>query len=226
MPTPARIEKLQRIARQRQAGFTVIVEDVFDPHNLGAIARSCDAFGIQEINVIFETHAEFDPKAVGKNSSTATNKWLNYRIHQDTETALRTLKGEGWHIAATVLDSAAESIFEAELCLPKLALLFGNEKSGLSAQARAMADQQLTIPMRGIAQSMNVSVAAALFIYEATRQRRERCPQYFAAEPAAVARTFDYFLEMHQQLGKRNKSQRVERVKARQAKAKIPTVGR
>ena len=97
MPTDQRVNKLKRVAEARQAGFTVVIEDVFDPHNLGAISRSCDAFGIQQINVIFETHPEFDPKEVGKNSSTATNKWLDYRIHHGTESALQTLKDEGWH---------------------------------------------------------------------------------------------------------------------------------
>ena len=219
MPTEERLHKLERVARQRQPGFTVVIEDVFDPHNLGAIARSCDAFGIQEINVIFETHPEFNPKEVGKNSSTATNKWLNYRVHHDTERSLRKLKAEGWHLVATTLDPAAESIFTVDLCHPQIALLFGNEKDGLSTKALALADRCVTIPMRGIAQSMNVSVSAALFIYEATRQRLQRCPEFMETDAAQDARTLDYLLEMHEHLSKRNKSLRKERAKGRQEQA-------
>ena len=182
MPTDERMNTFKRVAAQRQAGLTVVIEDVFDPHNLGAIARSCDAFGIQEINIIFDTHPEFDPKDVGKNSSTATNKWLNYRIHHDSERALRTLKDEGWLIVAAVLDPKAESLFQADLSHPRLALLLGNEKEGLSAKALQMADRLLTIPMQGIAQSMNVSVSAALFLYEVTRQRRTHGLEIYAAD--------------------------------------------
>ena len=218
MPTEQRLNKLKRVAAQRQPGFTVVIEDVFDPHNLGAITRSCDAFGIQEINVVFETHAAFDPKEVGKNSSTATNKWLNYRIHQDTETALRKLKDENWQIVAAVLDPAAESIYEAELCQPRIALLLGNEKTGLSDKAIALADRMVTIPMRGIAQSMNVSVSAAILIYEITRQRRERCPELLQSDPGQAAETLEYLLEMHEYLSKRNKDLRKERAKQRGSK--------
>jgi tRNA (guanosine-2'-O-)-methyltransferase len=215
MPTEQRVNKLKRVAEARQAGFTVVIEDVFDPHNLGAISRTCDAFGIQQINVIFQSHPDFDPKEVGKNSSTATNKWLNYRIHQGAEKALRRLKDEGWQIVAAAIDPTAESIFEADLCAPRIALLFGNEKTGLSSSALALADRAVTIPMRGIAQSMNVSVSAALCIYEVTRQRMERCPQLLYMPPEEVAQTLDYFLEMHEQLGRRNKKLRVERAKER-----------
>ncbi len=215
MPTEARLNRLRSVAEGRQSGFTVVVEDVFDPHNLGAIARSCDAFGIQEINVIFEAQPPFDPKEVGKNSSTATNKWLNYRIHHGTEPALQTLKREGWQLVATVLDAAAEPIYAADLCQARIALLFGNEKTGLSAQAIALADQQVTIPMLGIAQSMNVSVSAALAIYEVTRQRRERCPELLQPSPQAVKQTLAYLLAMHEHLGKRNKRLRKERAKMR-----------
>ena len=211
MPTDRRLNKLKRVAERRQPGLTVVVEDVFDPHNLGAISRSCDAFGIQEINIIFETHPPFDPKEVGKNSSTATNKWLRYRIHHDTKTALRLLKSEDWHIVAAVLDPAAVSLFQADLRQPKTALLFGNEKTGLSPLAVAAADQQVTIPMRGIAQSMNVSVSAALLMYEVTRQRLEHHPGLMQADPEQTADTLAYLLEMHEQLGKRNKSLRKER---------------
>ena len=215
MPTDERVNKLKRVAAQRQAGLTVVIEDVFDPHNLGAIARSCDAFGIQEINIIFDTHPEFDPKDVGKNSSTATNKWLNYRIHHDSERALRTLKDEGWLIVAAALDPKAESIFQADLSHPRLALLLGNEKEGLSAKALEMADRLLTIPMQGIAQSMNVSVSAALFLYEATRQRRTRGLEIYAADKDGRQRTLDYLLDMHEHLSRRNKRLRKERAKKR-----------
>lgn len=215
MPTKARIKKLKQVAAQRQRGLTLVIEDVFDPHNLGAIARSCDAFGIQEINIIFETHPEFDPKEVGKNSSTATNKWLNFRVHRDSEKALRTLKDEGWLIVATALDPEAESIFQADLSHPKLALLFGNERDGLSPQALQLADRRLTIPMQGIAQSMNVSVTVALFLYEVTRQRRQLGLENYATDKDDQQKTLDYFLEMHNHLGRRNKRARKERAKQR-----------
>lgn len=218
MPTEERLKKLKRVAAGRQSGLTVVIEDVFDPHNLGAIARSCDAFGIQRINVIFEKQPAFDPKEVGKNSSTATNKWLEYRVYHDTEAALRELKNEGWQLAATVIDPAVPPIHEADLCAPKLALLFGNEKTGLSAKAISLADKLVTIPMVGIAQSMNVSVSAALAIYEVTAQRRERCPELLHVGEDEAARTLDYLLEMHEHLSRRNKRLRKERAKKRLAK--------
>jgi tRNA (guanosine-2'-O-)-methyltransferase len=218
MPTDERINKLKQVAQARQAGLTVIIEDVFDPHNLGAISRSCDAFGIQQINVIFETHPAFDPKEAGKNSSTATNKWLQYRIHHGTETALRTLKHEGWELVAATLDPDAESIFDVDLCQKPVALLFGNEKTGLSATALSLSDRLLTIPMRGIAQSMNVSVTAALCVYEVTRQRIARCPEYLGSAPEKAEQTFAYLLEMHEHQSRRNKRLRKERAKKRLCK--------
>ena len=208
MPTEARMRKLARVARRRQAGLTLLLEDVFDPHNLGAVARSCDAFGVQELHVIFETHAEFDPKEVGKNSSAATNKWLHYRIHHDTESAVRALQDAGWLVTAAVIDEAADSIFEADLSQPQIALLFGNEKTGLSAKAIALADRQATIPMRGIAPSMNISVAAALFLYEVTRQRRARGLAAYRPDEARIQQTVDYFLEMQVGLDRRGKARR------------------
>ena len=211
MPTQDRLQKLERVARQRQAGFTVVIEDVFDPHNLGAVTRTCDAFGVQDIHVIFETHPEFDPKEVGKNSSTATNKWINYHIHQGTQAGIQSLQDEGWLVVATVIEADAESIFEADLTHPKIAMLFGNEKMGLSDQAIQMADKRVTIPMQGIAQSMNISVSAALFIYEVTRQRRAKGLDAYLKTEEGVQETLDYFAEMQEHFTKRNKRIRKER---------------
>ena len=220
MPTEARMQKLARAARRRQAGITVVIEDVFDPHNLGAVARSCDAFGVQELHVIFDTHPEFDPKEVGKNSSASTNKWLQYRIHRDTETAIRTLQDEGWLVTAAVIDDTADSIFEADLSQPQIALLFGNEKTGLSPKATALADRQVTIPMQGIAQSMNISVTAALFLYEATRQRRAKGLADYQMDETDVQQTLDYFLEMQAHLDRRRKARRKQRARQRLAQFK------
>lgn len=220
MPTEARMQKLTRVARRRQAGLTLLLEDVFDPHNLGAVTRSCDAFGVQELHVIFETHAEFDPKEVGKNSSTATNKWLHYRIHHDTESAVRTLQDEGWLVTAAVIDDAADSIFEADLSQPRIALLFGNEKTGLSPKAIALADRQVTIPMQGIAPSMNISVAAALFLYEVTRQRRAKGLADYQMDETQIQQTVDYFLEMQASFDRRGKARRKQRARQRLAQFK------
>ena len=214
MPTAERLQKLKRVARNRQAGLTLVLEDVFDPHNLGAVTRSCDAFGIQELHVIFETHPEFDPKQVGKNSSTATNKWLNYHIHHHTETAIRSLQAGGWLVVATVIE-AADSIFEADLSHPQIALLLGNEKTGLSPTAIALADRQVTIPMQGIAQSMNISVSAAVFIYEVTRQRRAKGLARYQPDETQVHQTFAYFLEMQAHFDRRSKRLRQERARKR-----------
>lgn len=211
MPTKERMEKLEEVARNRQSGFTVVIEDVFDPHNLGAVTRTCDAFGIQEVNVIFETHPEFNPKEVGKNSSTATNKWINYRIHHGTQAGLQTLKDEGWLLVATVISDRAESIYDVDLTHPKIALVLGNEKMGLTQQAMDMADQHVTVPMQGIAQSMNISVSAALFIYEITRQRRNQGMDRYMMDEGEVRQTLDYFEEMQQYFSKRNKRIRKER---------------
>ncbi len=218
MPTQARLQKLQRAASQRQPGLTIVTQDVFDPHNLGAIARSCDAFGVQHLHVIFENSDPFDPKTIGKNSSTATNKWLQYHMHFDSEKALRSLKNDGWQVVATVLDDAAESLFDADFGQPRLALLLGNERDGLSQRALELADRRVTIPMRGIAQSLNVSVTAALCLYEITRQRQALCPERLQNTAEQTAQTLNYFLEMHAHLGRRSKQQRKLRAKQRLSK--------
>jgi tRNA (guanosine-2'-O-)-methyltransferase len=216
MLTDDRQDKLERVARNRQEGFTVVIEDVFDPHNLGAVTRTCDAFGIQDIHVIFETQPEYDPKEVGKNSSTATNKWINYHIHHNTEDGIQHLKDDGWLTVATVIDPDAESIFEADLTHPKIAVLMGNEKRGLSDRAMQMADKRVTIPMVGIAQSMNISVSAALFIYEVTRQRRAVGIDPYLKDEDGVQKTLNYFQEMQEYFRKRNKRKRKDRALRRQ----------
>lgn len=181
----SRFEKIQRTVEARQAGLMVVMEDVYNPHNLGAIARSCDAFGVQNLVVIFENQDEFDPKEEAVASASSANKWLDYRLMQGTQESIQALKDEGWYILATVPDRDAPSIYHADLTQRNLALLVGNEHAGVSPEAQALADSTITIPMRGMIESFNVSVATAILLYEITRQRQVH-PENFALDEDAT----------------------------------------
>jgi len=173
MHTERRRERLTQVARTRQQG-AIVLEDIHDPHNAEAVFRTADALGFQRICLIFEQGEPFDPRRIGKLSSASANKWLDFETYDSTESCLGQLRAEGYETVATVLDPEAESIFGAELYKPRTALLFGNEHRGLSARAVALADRRLMIPMSGMVGSLNLSVTAALCLYELTRQRRAR----------------------------------------------------
>lgn len=171
--TAARKARIADVVRNRQRGLMVVMEDVNNPHNLAAIARSCDAFGVQQIAFTLENHDLFDPVEVGRVSSSSASKWLDYRIFEDgTGSCLRTLQAEGWHVAATAMHEAAQPLQSVDFTqVDQLALLVGNEREGLSPTALEMADSHIYIPMVGMTRSFNVSVATAILLWEITRQR-------------------------------------------------------
>ncbi len=174
MPTPERLAKYQRIAKNRQRDIVLILENINDPHNAAAIFRSADAFGIQHIHLINETVPNWMPNKEGKKTSAFTNKWLNFYQHSSVEDCLIPLKTKDYEIYATLLEDTAVSLYQTDFSIDKkIALLLGNEKDGLSLKARRLADTKIIIPMRGFAQSFNVSVTAALFMAEITRQRNQ-----------------------------------------------------
>lgn len=172
--TERRLKRAIETASKRQRGLMMLMEDVHNPHNLMAIARSCDAFGVQDIAFTMEDENLFDPQQIGKVSSASASKWLDYRIFEGgTRNAMTTLKDEGWHIMATWVNPEAKSIYEIDFtAYDKLALMVGNEHAGISQTAVELADSYMYIPMMGMIESFNVSVAAALSLFEASRQRR------------------------------------------------------
>lgn len=178
MATERRVQRIRDVVAQRQAGFVVVLEDIHDPHNAEAILRSCDAFGVQEVYLIFDKHTPWNPRKVGKQSSSSAHKWLDFHIFRSTKACLKSLKRRKYKIVATSLQEQSKSPAEIDLRAKKLALLVGNEHSGLSAEALALADSVCKIPMRGMIESFNVSVATALFLYEITRQRSEKAKAY------------------------------------------------
>lgn len=173
---PRRLKKLNDVASKRQKGLVLVLEDIHDPHNAEAVFRTCDAFGIQKIYLIFEKEKYFNPRRVGRVSSASANKWLDFEISRSTEKCLKKLKREGYSIIAAALEDDAENIFKMKFSLSsgkkKIALLMGNEHRGLSDKALKLSSKKVMIPMRGFVQSLNLSVTTALFLFEILRQRK------------------------------------------------------
>ncbi len=164
------MRRYREVAEGRQRGV-VVLEDIHDPHNAEAVFRSCDAFGFQRVCLIFDEEEPFDPRRVGKLTSSSANKWLDFEVYESAQACLDELHRDGYEVVATVAAGEAEVIFEAELTAPRTAVMLGNENRGLSAEAIALADRRVTIPMTGMVRSLNLSVTAALLLYEVTRQR-------------------------------------------------------
>ena len=167
MSTPQRYHRLRTVLDRRQPDLTVLLEDVQVPRNLAAILRSCDAVGV------FEAHAVWPGGRlkISRPASGGNRKWLPVRKHRTLASALERLKDRGLRVLAAHPASQAVGFREVDYTLPT-ALLLGNEDNGLSEEALAGADSIVTIPMEGMGTSLNVSVAAALILFEAQRQRR------------------------------------------------------
>lgn len=164
--TPERLSIIKETLEKRQPDLTVIMENVGKPHNLAAVARTLEALGGLEI------HASTNAKSIrlSQMSAGGVRKWMPVSRHNSIEDGIAHLKQRGFQIVATYLDPQAVDYREADYTRPT-AILMGEELEGLSDSALALADTSIVIPMVGMAQSLNVSVAAALVLYEAYRQR-------------------------------------------------------
>lgn len=166
-PSERRLGKLHQVADHRQPDLTVVMENIHDPHNVSAVLRSCDAVGIMTVVLLYTV--EPFPR-IGKKSSSSASKWLDRRRFTSVDECYATLRGEGFSIFATHLGSSAVPLYDLDLT-GAAALVFGNEHRGVSEEAAGKADGNFHIPMMGMIPSLNVSVAAAVSVYEAFRQR-------------------------------------------------------
>ena len=168
--TTERRKKIEAVLAKRQNNLTVVLENVFDPHNISAVMRSCDAVGIMEIYVLntkIPRHAKW-----GERSSSSAQKWLRVHQHTDIAECLQELKQKYEKILTTHLSSDAVSLYDVDLT-EKLALVFGNEHDGVSEELRALCDGNFIIPQVGMIRSLNISVACAVTLYEAFRQKQK-----------------------------------------------------
>lgn len=166
--TPERKERLTSVLNKRQGNITVVLENVFDPHNISAVMRTADAVGVQDI-FILNTKIPRHKKWGAKSSSSAA-KWLSIHQFDNAEECFSSLRKRYSTILTTHLSSDAVSLYQIDFTR-SIALVFGNEHSGVSEEIRAMADGNFIIPQVGIIRSLNISVACAVTLYEACRQK-------------------------------------------------------
>lgn len=168
--TSEREQRLNNVLAKRQLDLTVVMENVFDPHNVSAVMRTCDAVGVQDMYVLNTKISKH--KKWGARSSSSAAKWLTIHEYNEASICFAELRKNFSLILTTHLSSNAISLYEIDFTRP-VALVFGNEHEGVSEEIRAMADGNFVIPQVGMIRSLNISVACAVALYEAFRQKQK-----------------------------------------------------
>jgi len=168
--TEKRISKIRAVVSKRQPSLKIILENIHDPHNVSAIFRTCDAAGIPKVSLLY--NIETFPK-IGKKSSASAFKWIEKEKFKSVEECYKQLRSQGYKIYASSISEGAQDLYKIDFT-EKSAIVMGNEHRGVSKEAEDLADKNFYIPMYGMVQSLNVSVSAAITIYEALRQRTEK----------------------------------------------------
>jgi tRNA (guanosine-2'-O-)-methyltransferase len=169
--TPQRYQRLTAVLHHRQPDLTVILENVFDPHNISAVMRTCDAVGIQDVYVL---NNRIPPhKKWGDKSSSTASQWLTVHQFTDVENCFKEIRKKYPKIYTSHLGENSKDLYKMDLT-ESIALIFGNETFGVSDEIRKYADGDFVIPQVGIIKSLNISVACAVTLYEAFRQKKEK----------------------------------------------------
>ena len=167
--TEKRKNKITSVINYRQKSLRVVLENIHDPHNVSAIFRTCDAVGVSKVSLVY-TIEKF-PR-IGKKSSASAFKWVEKDKYKSIKECYDTLRKDGYSIYASSISEDAVSLYDLDLT-KKVAVVLGNEHRGVSDEAAELADKKFLIPMYGMVQSLNVSVATAVILYEAQRQRKQ-----------------------------------------------------
>ena len=193
---PERRNKLRKLAARRQFDVQIILENVRDLHNVGAVLRTCDAVGIPAIHMILDSGFKKSKLRMGKNTSAGARRWVDAYLHEDIESCLGALRTDRIQILGTAITPDAKSIYDIDFTIPTM-LVFGNERDGLSDEALKLIDQSIAIPQQGMVQSLNISVACAVTLYELMRQRLQHGMYADAFTTSAQEELFNRFLEEH-----------------------------
>ena len=169
--TPQRHNRLTSVLSKRQPDITVVLENVFDPHNISAVMRTCDAVGIQDVYILNDRIPPH--KKWGYRSSSTAAEWLTIHQFTDAEKCFAEIRERYGKIYSTHLGDDSVDVFKLDLT-ESVALVFGNETFGVSEGIRRYSDGNFVIPQVGIIKSLNISVACAVTLYAAFRQKRAK----------------------------------------------------
>ena len=185
--TENRKEGFLRVLKNRTKHFTVAMEDVFQLHNTSAVMRSCEVFGIQELNVI--------EQKFGKNIDTeiamGAQKWVDINRFNSIQNCIDSVKKQGYQIIATTPHNDSCLLHEFDITKPS-ALFFGTERDGLSEEVLRQADGFLKIPMVGYTESLNISVSAAIIIQDITNRLRQSDINWQLTEAEILEKRLDW----------------------------------
>ena len=168
MPSERRLQRIREVLERRQEDLLVVLENVHDPHNASAVVRSCDAFGVGRVGLCY-THTVIPD--ISKGVAGHVPKWMEFEEYGSYEACTEALRGRGLRIYATQLGEGACDYLDVDWTEPS-AIVLGNEHQGCAPELLALADATVMVPMQGMAQSLNVSVAGAVLLAEAARQRQ------------------------------------------------------
>lgn len=194
--TPERYQKLCRTLDLRQPDLTLLTEQIHKPRNIAALVRTSDAVGIHQLHMVWpwDKHRPYSGTAMG------SDRWVDIIRHESMPQAIDALHQKGFQVYAAHFSSTTVDYRSVDYVRP-CAIVMGNEKHGVSALAASMVDQHIMIPMMGMVESYNVSVAAAIILAEAQRQRElAGCYQSVQLDPDSYAATF--FRWAHPQVAK------------------------
>lgn len=206
-PSPERAKKLRSVTAQRQLNWAVVLENVHDWHNISAVMRTCDAVGIQHLFILqTEEDLKFKKFKLGQKSSGGNAKWLAVHYYQKREACFKHLRELVDRVFATHLGEDSLGLYDIDQTQPT-ALLFGNEHDGVSPGTLALCDGNFTIPMHGMTQSLNISVACAVSLFEGLRQREAK--QMYRQNPTGTAEQFE---ALFQEYKKRHERGRIKSI--------------
>lgn len=165
---PRRLQEMRRVLGERTHWLSIVLEDIFQPHNSSAVLRTCECFGVQTVHVV-ECKRKF---RISNQVAMGGAKWIDVERHAETAPCLDQLRAQGYRCAAATLRDDALPLDQIPLDKP-LAVLIGHERKGLSQQAHDAADIWFQLPMHGFTQSYNLSVFSSLCLYELTKRLRD-----------------------------------------------------
>lgn len=185
--SPQRLERFREILALRTRYITVALEDVYQMHNASAVIRSCDVFGIQDAHLI---EARFG-RRLDRKIAMGAQKWVDIYRYDSTESCIEALRSQQYRIVATSPHGTSQTPDQLPLDRP-LALFFGTEKDGLSEEVLQQADMSVRIPMVGFTESLNISVAAAILLYELSNRLRRSEVAWGLTGPEMLEKRFDW----------------------------------